>query len=119
MTTNDTDTQTQLAGLLGVKHESVGKTQARQNFLPLVDGLSQSALAVEITDHDKPVAMLVSYNHWVALVAKLRMLSNKDQFASSRPNLIGSVEVVGDLEEGSQIVADAFSRSIKESAENL
>ncbi len=113
------DLEKQVVAFLGVKPESIGKTQARQNFLPLVDKLSRSVSAVRITEHDKPVAMLLSYNHWLALVSKIAMLSKKDLLTGKRPNLIGSIELIGDLEAGSQFAAEVFTLSIKKSAEKL
>ncbi|HEY9778352.1 MAG TPA: hypothetical protein V6C81_31610 [Planktothrix sp.] len=111
------DIEKQAAAILGVTPKSIGKTQARQNFLPLVDGLGKSASAIEITDHEKPVAMLLSYTHWLALISKLAMLSKGEHH--DRPNLIGSIQIVGDLEPASKKAAERFTRSIKETGEKL
>ena len=112
------DLEKQTAAILGLKQKSIGKTQARQQFLPLVDDLNRQAALVEITDHETPVAMLLSYNHWLALMSKLMMLSKKEQLGQPL-NLIGSVEVVQDLEAASKKAAEKFKRSTKESGKKL
>jgi|ERR1700733_11503816 hypothetical protein len=112
------DIEKQAAAMLGLKTESIGKTQARQNFLPLVDSLSHSASAVEITDHDKPVAILLSYNHWLVLASKLCMLQ-KGQAPGKSLNLIGSVQINSDLEQASRKVAAKFKKSMKATAKKL
>lgn len=112
------DMKRQATEMLGLNPELIGKTQARQKFLPLVDALSQRASAIEITDHDKPVAVLLSYNHWLALASKLRMLSNKE-FSVGPPNLVGSVQIMVDLEAASSKLPAKFKKSIRESAKKL
>lgn len=106
------------ATILGLKYSTIGKTQARQNFLPLVEELHKTRSAVEITDHEKPVAILLSYNHWVALMSKLAMLVKQERLVKP-PNLVGSIAIVGDLDAASKKVAGKFSKSIKDSAEEL
>jgi PHD/YefM family antitoxin component YafN of YafNO toxin-antitoxin module len=109
----------QAADLMGFTQESIGKTQARKEFFPLVDGLGKTSSAVEITDHDKPVAVLLSYQNYVSLVAKLCMLS-KVQALKSPPNLIGSIKIkTDDLEAASADIAAKFKKSLQESADNL
>jgi len=106
------------ATMLGLTCSTIGKTQARQNFLPLVEDLNKTCSAVEITDHEKPVAILLSYSHWVALMSKLAMLV-KQQRMVKPPNLVGSVEIVGDLDAASKKAAAKFSASLKNTAEKL
>lgn len=113
------DMEKQVAAVLGLTVKSVGKTHALQNFLPLVDGLNQTCSAIEITDHEMPVAMLLSYNHWIALVRKLTMHSSKGALPVARPDLMGSVKILGDLEQGRAEVAALFASSIEQSAEKL
>ncbi|MBZ0189380.1 MAG: hypothetical protein K8F91_24255, partial [Candidatus Obscuribacterales bacterium] len=75
--------------------------------------------AVEITDRDKPVAILLSYQNYMALAAKLCMLT-KDQFQHAPPNLIGSIKIkTGSLESASEKVAEKFKKSLDKSAGNL
>lgn len=94
------------ADILGVTSTSVGKTQARQNLLPLVDKLNKTSTILEITDHDEPVAVLLSYNNWLTLIAKLVFLT--EQKADMPVDLMGSVTIIGDLEEGSKRAAAEF-----------
>jgi PHD/YefM family antitoxin component YafN of YafNO toxin-antitoxin module len=111
--------ENKVTAMLGITAQSIGKTEARQRFLPLVDALCQSATAVEITEHDKPVAMLLSYSHWIALVTKLEMLSSRERISIKQPNLIGSVQVLGDLEAGSAVAAETLTKALKDRAERL
>jgi prevent-host-death family protein len=113
------DIARQAATLMGFTQQSVGKTQARKEFFPLVDSLTTSASAVEITDHDRPVAVLLSYQHYMALASKLCMLS-KTTAHHKAPNLIGSIRLKTDnLDAASEKIAEQFQRSLKESTTSL
>jgi len=113
------DIEQQAATLMGFTQQSVGKTQARKNFFPLVDSLTTAASAVEITDHDKPVAVLLSYQHYMALASKLCMLA-KTPASPKSPNLIGSIKLKTDnLEAASEKIAEQFKRSLKDTASSL
>ena len=100
------------------KSLSMGKTQARKEFLPLVDAVAQGHTAVEITDHDKPVAVLLSYQNYVMMTSKLAMLS--PSLYESKPSLVGSVRILADdLEAASAEIADVFKTAIESSAKKL
>lgn len=103
--------------LLGLNKQSISKTKAREQFLPLVNELTRFTKAVQITDHDQPVAVLVSYNHWSALISKLSMLSKPQ--SQPRSNLMGSVKIIGDLEQGSKEAADQFENAVRKSILDL
>ena len=113
------DIEKQAARLMGLTQQSIGKTQARKEFFPLVDSLCGSASAVEITDHDKPVAVLLSYQHYMALASKLCMHSKATPHAKL-PNLRGSIRIKTDnLEAASEKIAAQFKQSLKSTASNL
>jgi hypothetical protein len=113
------DIEKQAAALLGYTVQSVGKTQARQKFFPMVNGLSASASVVEITDHDKPVAVLLSYHHFVALTTKLCMLGKISDHPKP-PDLIGSIQInCSSLEVASERVAATFKQSIERTSRGL
>jgi hypothetical protein len=113
------DIEKQAATLMGFTQQSVGKTQARKNFFPLVDSLTTSASAVQITDHDRPVAVLLSYQHYIALTGKLCMFA-KTMAHQKPPNLIGSIKLKTDnLEAASERIAEQFQKSLKESRTSL
>lgn len=104
---------------MGFTQKSIGKTQARKDFFPLVDSLTTSASAVEITDHDKPVAVLLSYQHYMALTSKLCMLA-KSPAQPKSPNLIGSIKLkTGNLEAASEKIAEQFKQSLKDTTGSL
>jgi PHD/YefM family antitoxin component YafN of YafNO toxin-antitoxin module len=102
---------------LGLTAQSVGKTQARKEFFPLVDSLSSANSAVEITDHDKPVAVLLSYQNYVALTAKA--CANAAQAKIKKPNLLGSIAISADLDAASAKIANKFKLSLNKSAGSL
>src|ERR1700722_18132352 len=107
----------QASALLGLGTETIGKTQARQKFLPLVSDLKVHPRTVEITDKDNPVAVLLSYNHYVSLISQLTKLTKTPK--KNKPNLIGSVIVVGDLDAASKRVGEQFKQAVKRSATSL
>jgi PHD/YefM family antitoxin component YafN of YafNO toxin-antitoxin module len=107
------------ATLMGFTQQSVGKTQARRDFFPLADSLATSASAVEITDHDKPVAVLLSYQHYMALAGELCLLAITPAHPKSA-NLIRSIKLKTDnLEAASQKIAEQFKRSLNDTASSL
>lgn len=101
---------------LGLNPKTVGKAQARKDFFPLVDSLTGANSAVEITDHDKPVAVLLSYQNYVALTAKA---CRNTGVKASTPNLIGSLTINSDLEAASKEIAGMFEASLEKSAGSL
>jgi len=103
------------AGLFGIKSSRIGKTEARQKFLPLVSELANQPGAIEITDHDRPVAVLVSYSHWSAIISKLARSMDKDSVVDLR----GSVKIIGDLEAASKEAGQELLRSVERRAKNL
>ncbi|MBU6455716.1 MAG: type II toxin-antitoxin system prevent-host-death family antitoxin [Cyanobacteria bacterium REEB67] len=105
------------AKALGIAAQTIGKTQARKEFFPLVDSLNSANSAVEITDHDEPVAVLMSYQNYVALTAKAS--ANLAPSKPQKPNLLGSIVINSDLEVASARLAARFKSAIDESAENL
>ena len=116
MSSSDVDKFT--AAALGANILSMGKTQARKEFLPLVDSLAQGHAAIEITDHDVPVAVLLSYQNYVTLISKLAMLN--PSLCKPKPSLVGSLQIMtDDLEAASAEIAEQFHLSIEQSAAAL
>jgi len=102
---------------LGLTPRTVGKTQARKEFFSLVDSLCSANSAVEITDHDEPVAVLLSYQNYVALTAKA--CAHTGIVKPQSPNLIGSVLINSDLDAASEKIRGMFKVSLDESAGEL
>lgn len=109
--------QEQTASFLGLETETLGKTEARQRFLPLVSDLQTHPRAVQITEQNSPVAVLISYNHYVALISQISKL--QEQAPKRKPNLMGSVSITADLDAASKRIGDEFRNAIKRSSENL
>lgn len=107
----------EIDNFLGFKPRRIGKTEARQQLLPLINQLANEPMVFEITEHDKPVAMLVSHGRWTAMVSKLKSLL-KDT-GPKNVDLMGSVEIIGDLEAGSKKAGEDLLRSIRRRAKNL
>ncbi len=103
---------------LGLTAQTVGKTQARKDFFPLVDSLCSANSAIEITDHGEPVAVLISYQNYVALTAKASV--HLGHVKPKVPNLLGSVEIINtDLEAASAKLAGIFKVAVDDSAGSL
>jgi prevent-host-death family protein len=102
---------------LGLTPQTVGKTQARKEFFPLVDSLCWANSAIEITDHGEPVAVLLSYQNYVALTAKA--CAHAGSVKPQSPNLSGSVIINSDLDAASKKIAGMFKVSLDESAGKL
>jgi prevent-host-death family protein len=105
------------AAALGLTPQTVGKTQARKEFFPLVDSLCSANAAVEITDHGEPVAVLLSYQNYVALTAKA--YARAGSLKRQSPNLIGSVVINSALDSASEKIAGMVRVSLDESAGKL
>ncbi len=91
----------------------MGKSEAREKFLPLVDSLSQKKTAIEITDRGHPVAVLIDYASYLALLTKSG-IKKKPSF-----ELVGSLVEIGDIEEGSREIAAELNAAIERSASEL
>lgn len=107
----------EIDNFLGLKSRRIGKTEARQQLLPLINQLANEPMVFEITEHDKPVAMLVSHGRWAAMISKLKSLTKNTE--PKEIDLRGSVEILGDLDAGSKEAGEALLRSLKRRAKNL
>lgn len=96
----------QATALFGLKTESIGKTEARQNFLPLVADLQKRPRTIEITDRQAPIAMLITYDHYATLISQLAKLSKK--VPKKKIDLMGSVTYIGDLDKAGKEIAEEF-----------
>jgi prevent-host-death family protein len=96
---------------------SMGKSELRQAFLPLVSELQAHPKVVEITDRDRPVAVLLSYQHYTVLQA----LAKKAMTAGvhKKVSIIGSVEILGDFEAASKEIAAEWEQAVERSAAEL
>lgn len=105
----------QANSVLGVDTEVIGKTDARQTFFPLVEGLKTSPKVIEITDRGQPVAVLLKYSQYLSLISRLA-----NSLKPGVPHdLMGSITIVGDLESGSKEIAESFRLALKESGDKL
>lgn len=91
----------------------LGKSQAREQFAPLVESLSKNGGIVEVTDYGKVVAVMLGYKDYLWLLAQTRVT-----FKPKR-ELCGSGELVGDLESASQQIAKSIFESLTKSASEL
>jgi prevent-host-death family protein len=102
----------------GLTRQTMGKTQARKQFLPLVDQLADNRTVIEITDHDVPVAVLISYEQFLMLKSKIATLTPSS--VERIPSLIGSGRILtDDLEAASAEITELLLDSIEESARRL
>lgn len=96
-------------------YEELGKTEARQQFLSLVDGIDEQTKSLAITDRGKPVAVIMGYKQFKALVDVLK----KNADATQQNPFDGLVVHVGDLEKSNKKVNALFQKSLKKSAESI
>jgi prevent-host-death family protein len=96
-----------------MKSKRIGKSLARERFLPLINELSSQSGAIEITDRGKPIAVLMSYDTYQQMLQKAR-IPPKSKF-----KLSGSMTLLGDLEQGSKEIGQDFMKSIERSAAEL
>jgi hypothetical protein len=96
---------------------SMGKTELRQALLPMVSELQVDSKVIEITDRDRPVAVLLSYQHYQALLALAKKAMTRP--VEQHVFLMGSVEILGDLETASREIAAEWEQAIERSAAEL
>jgi PHD/YefM family antitoxin component YafN of YafNO toxin-antitoxin module len=90
-----------------------GKAQAREQFAPIVEGLSNNGGIVEVTDYGKVAAVMMSYQDYLWLLAQA-----KEPFEPKR-QLAGSAVLMRELEAASQQITDSVVESLKKSAHDL
>jgi len=91
----------------------LGKSEARQEFGPLVESVAAGEGAVEISDYGKVVAVVISANEYRWLLSQTK----KD----SRPkkSLRGAFIIHDDLEVLSEKIRADFKESINRTASEL
>jgi prevent-host-death family protein len=74
-----------------MKTSRLGKSEARAQFLPLVESVAAGGAPIEITDRGKVAAVLLGHQEYLRLLA----------LAHSRPasrSPVGTIEILTDLE---------------------
>jgi hypothetical protein len=93
--------------------KKLGKAQAREQFAPLVEGLSAVGGIVEVTDYGKVVAVMLSYKDYLWLLAQA------NEPFKPRRQLAGSAMLVGDLDGASNEITASIFESLAKSARDL
>ena len=91
----------------------IGKSEARQNLLPLIRSLHSNKEPIEITEKDKPVAVLMSYSAYELLMTKAGQ-KKKMSF-----ELVGSLSELDDIEAGSKEIAKDLAEALERRANRL
>ena len=91
----------------------IGKSEARARFLPLIQEVSSGAGPVEITDRGQVAAVLMSHQDYLLLLARAH------DFPKARMSPVGTMEIVGDLEQASRELTRSTLESIFRSADDL
>lgn len=91
----------------------LGKSEAREQFLPLVDLVASGSGPVEITDYGKVVAVLISKREYEWLSSTIR------QKPQPKRSLAGSAVLLCDLEKASREMAADLQASIERTAGEL
>ncbi len=97
----------------------LGKSEAREQFLPLIDAVAEGAAPISISDHGKPVAVLLSKQDYDWMVARMRIKSKTQIKSQPKNSLQGSIILLGDLEEGSREIVKMIQKSIEKTGREL
>ena len=57
--------------------EAISITEARKNFLPLIDRVEEGLYRFMVTKHGKPVAVVISYEEYSRMVETLRLIEDR------------------------------------------
>lgn len=91
----------------------LGKSQARAQFLPLVEQVAAGGGPVEITDRGKVAAVLLGHDDYLQLLARAGAPLTQTRSA------VGCLEILGDLEQGSREIGRRMRESLIRTAEEL
>ena len=58
--------------------ETISITEARKNFLPLIDRVEDELYRFMVTKHGKPVAVVISYEEYSRMVETLRLIEDRE-----------------------------------------
>lgn len=96
--------------------EERGKTEARQQFLNIVDVVQQEAKSLTITDRGEKVAVIMGYKQFQLM---MELISQRVSTPTPNFGLQGLIVNTGDLDSGNQKVNDLFDASIKKFSESV
>jgi len=91
----------------------LGKTQAREQFAPLVESLATIGGVIEVTDYGKVSAVMMGYKDYLWLLAQANQ-----PFKPTR-TLAGSAILLGDLERDSEEISKSIIRGVKKLEQEL
>ena len=92
----------------------LGKTEARQAFLQLVDQVQEEQLPIAITDRGEKVAVMMSMKLYKSLLEILK--------PRSKPGInpfAGTFKTVGNLDKASAEVSTLIDKAVKKSARSI
>ena len=58
--------------------ETISITEARKNFLPLINRVEDELYRFMVTKHGKPVAVVISYEEYSRMVETLRLIEDRE-----------------------------------------
>ena len=94
-------------------YEELGRTEARQQFLSLVDNISHEAKSVAITDRGKRVAIIMGYKQFQGLMDLIGKTTDNLQ----KNPLDGLIVKVGNLDADNKKVKALFQASVKHTSD--
>lgn len=99
------------------EYQELGKTEARQSFLRLLDGLESERTTFTITDRGEKVAVIMGYKQYLTL---LHLVQKQQSAGAEKKNPFeGLICRVGDLDQSKQRVNELFQKSIKKTRQKL
>jgi len=84
--------------------EAISITEARKEFLPLIDRVEDELYRFMVTKHGKPVAVVISYEEYSRMVETLRLIEDR--------------ELAREIEQGSAEVKQGNVIALKNSGDN-
>lgn len=96
-------------------YRELGKTEARQSFLHLLNKLKDESSSVAITDRGEKVAVIMGYKQFQILMS---ILKEHGRCAGENP-LAGLIVRAGDLEKGKAAVDSLFQESLRKTSETI
>ncbi len=96
------------------KYEELGKTEARQSFLRLLDEIQSESTTVAITDRGERVAVIMGFKQYELLVTALK----QRQLTDAKP-LEGLIVKAGDLEADNLRVKKMLRKSVQKTSKSI
>lgn len=97
------------------EYKELGKTEARQCFLHLLDDLKDKPTSMAITDRGEKVAVIMGYKQYQLLIAIFQQHTK----AAEKNPFAGLITKIGDLEKGQAEINALFQESLMKTSDSI